>query len=179
MADFAQGYRIQSGAREMAAALSAIDLLSNSLFSEEDVPSPGCESSLPVSFFVDAAHAGHLFVAIELATEEPVGFSAVTRVDGGAHLFQVSVAPEHGRQGWGRGLVEAAITWAREQGDSGITLTTFSHLPWNAPFYAKLGFERVEESAMGPGLRTCLEKEARAGLDPAKRVAMRLSFRSS
>ena len=179
MVDFAQGYRIESGTQEMAAALSAVDLLSNSLFSEEDVPSPGRESSLPVSFFVDAAHEGHLFVATELAIEEPVGFAAVSRVDGGAHLFQVSVAPEYGRQGLGRRLVEAAVSWAREQGDSGITLTTFSHLPWNAPFYAKLGFERVAEHSMSPGLRSCLEKEARAGLDPAKRVAMRLSFRSS
>ena len=179
MVDLAQGYRIELGRQEMAAALSAIDLLSNSLFSEEDVPSPGRESALPLSFFVDAAHAGHLFVAIELAIEEPVGFAALTRVDGGAHLFQVAVAPEHGRQGLGRGLVEAAITCAQEQGDSGITLTTFSHLPWNAPFYAKLGFERAGENTMGPGLRSCLEKEARAGLDPAKRVAMRLSFGSS
>ena len=179
MVDLAQGYRIELGTQENASSLSAIDLLSNSLFSEEDVPSPGRESSLPVSFFVDSSRAGHLFVAIDLATEEPVGFAAVTRVDGGAHLFQVSVTPAHGRQGLGRGLVEAAITWAQEQGDSGITLTTFSHLPWNASFYAKLGFESVGEHTMGPELRSCLEKEAQAGLDPAKRVAMRLSFRSS
>ena len=104
------------------------------------MPSPQRESSLPASFFADSARAGHLFVAVELATEEPVGFAALTRVDGGAHLFQVSVAPEHGRQGLGRGLVEAAVTWAQGQGDPGITLTTFSHLPWNGPFYAKNGF---------------------------------------
>ncbi len=179
MADLAQSYRIQSGTQEMAAALSAIDLKASSLFSEEDVPSPQRESSLPASFFSDSARAGHLFVAVEMATEEPVGFAALTRVDGGAHLFQVSVAPDHGKRGLGRGLVEAAVTWAQGQGDPGITLTTFSHLPWNGPFYAKMGFERVEESMTGPGLRSCLEKEARAGLDPAKRIAMKLSFCSS
>jgi hypothetical protein len=40
---------------------------------------------------------------------------------------------------------------ARTLGLTSLTLTTFRDVPWNAPFYAKLGFEYVAE--LTPELR--------------------------
>ena len=57
-----------------------------------------------------------------------------------------------------------------------MTLTTFRHLPFNAPFYTGMGFREIDASDWGAELRKLLEDEIEQGLDPAKRVAMRLAF---
>lgn len=59
---------------------------------------------------------------------------------GQAHLEQVSVHPRAGRQGIGRLLVTAAMVEAAARGYGRMTLRTFAEVPWNAPFYASLGF---------------------------------------
>ena len=72
-----------------------------------------------------------------------------------------------------RRLVEAACDWAREQGFTQIQLSTFRHIPWNAPFYARLGFRELADSELGPDLLAERRHEADAGLDMTKRVFMR------
>jgi hypothetical protein len=54
-----------------------------------------------------------------------------------------------------------------------VTLTTFEHVPWNAPYYARHGFAVLSEHELGPGLRRLRDEETRHGLDPTLRVVMR------
>lgn len=54
-----------------------------------------------------------------------------------------------------------------------MTLTTFRDVPWNAPFYARRGFELLDDTTIGERLQTILEKEAGHGLPRARRCAMR------
>jgi hypothetical protein len=86
--------------------------------------------------------------------DRPVAYLLVMPLDGWAHVEQVSV-------------------WA-EQGDlAGLTLTTFEHVPWNAPYYRRLGFHTIEVADLSVGLRETREREAagpRTG--PVARVAM-------
>lgn len=72
------------------------------------------------------------------------GFVHVLELDGHAHLEQLSVSPEHGRRGYGRKLVEAAMAFARDSGHDRMSLRTFAGVPWNAPFYERLGFAVTE-----------------------------------
>jgi hypothetical protein len=44
-------------------------------------------------------------------------------------------------------------------------------VPWNAPYYERLGFRRVDD--LTPGLRAIRAAEAARGLDRWPRVAMR------
>jgi len=67
--------------------------------------------------------------------------------------------------------VEATCRWAARQGLLAVTLTTFRHLPWNAPFYARRGFRVLSPDELGPGLRAALRGERAQGL--RRRVAMR------
>jgi hypothetical protein len=53
-----------------------------------------------------------------------------------------------------------------------VTLTTFADVPWNAPYYRRLGFADVPPGAQGPGLRRLRAHEAEVGLDRWPRVAM-------
>src|SRR5271165_3964159 len=85
---------------------------------------------------------GHLArsAVVLVAGDPPVGFASVEIVDGLAHLWQLSVRPSHGRRGVGTALVEAVCQWAGSQGYEAVTLTTYRDVPWNGPFYRRLGF---------------------------------------
>jgi GNAT superfamily N-acetyltransferase len=84
-------------------------------------------------------------VVVFVAGDPPVGFASVGVVDGEAHIWQLSVDPVSGRQGRGTSLVMAVCDWAAANGYDAVTLTTFRDVPWNAPFYARMGFAVVDE----------------------------------
>lgn len=120
----------------------------------------------------NARQRGHLWVA--LADGVPVGFAHIeVRAPDIAHLEEVDVHPEHGRRGLGRRLVLAVCQWAANNGYSWVTLTTFREVPWNMPFYARLGFEEIPPEELTPALLSVVDDETRRGLDPSRRVAMR------
>lgn len=84
------------------------------------------------------------FLLIAEVDETVVGFVHVVEFDEIAHLEQISVLPEHARAGVGRSLLDAAVETAAGRGHTEITLRTFRDVPWNAPFYARCGFEITE-----------------------------------
>ncbi|QYN22687.1 GNAT family N-acetyltransferase [Amycolatopsis sp. DSM 110486] len=100
------------------------------------------------------------------------GYLVADVVDGNGHVEQVSVLPSFARRGLGRQLIETAAAWAGARGLPALTLTTFRYVPWNAPYYARLGFRELLESSWGPSLRTIREHEAALGLDHWPRLAM-------
>jgi len=119
-----------------------------------------------------AQRDGRLWVAF--SGDAPVGFARVEVLEPNAvHLDEVDVHPHHGRRGLGAQLVREVCRWAEDRGVSAVTLTTFRDVPWNMPFYARLGFEEVTPAALTPALRDVLANETRRGLDPARRVAMK------
>lgn len=105
--------------------------------------------------------------------DEPVAYLLVDVVDGNAHVEQVSVRPTHGRQGLGSALLEAAAAWAEASALPALTLTTYRDVPWNAPYYERLGFRAVDEAQMTPGLLRVRDEETARGLARWPRVAMR------
>jgi GNAT superfamily N-acetyltransferase len=95
---------------------------------------------LPPPDTVEALRAARVVL---VAGDPPLGFVRVDDVDGEAHLEQLAVHPDHGRQGIGRALVMAACRWAGEAGYPELTLATYRDVPWNGPFYASAGFAEV------------------------------------
>ena len=79
-------------------------------------------------------------------------------------------------QGIGRRLIDAAIAAARVRGLSAVTLTTFRHVPWNAPYYQRLGFETLAAHQLNQRLAIILKGEVEAGLPGDRRCAMRLNL---
>ena len=53
-----------------------------------------------------------------------------------------------------------------------MTLTTFRDLPWNGPFYTRIGFVEVEDLAAHPRLAEEIAAEIKAGLPAERRIAM-------
>jgi ribosomal protein S18 acetylase RimI-like enzyme len=103
-----------------------------------------------------------------------IGFAVAWVVDGEGHLDELAVAPEHGRRGVGRALVDEVVAWTVAQELPSITLTTFRDVPWNGPYYEKLGFRVV--SPLSPALQALVDEQATWGLEPSLRVVMRRSL---
>ncbi|MCI3907464.1 GNAT family N-acetyltransferase [Streptomyces spectabilis] len=116
--------------------------------------------------------AGRAWVAVDDG-DRPVAYLLADHVDGALHVEQVSVHPDHARRGVGRALIEHLADTAKAGGIPALTLTTFAEVPWNAPYYARCGFETVDEASIGPELRAVRQKEAAHGLDRWPRVCMR------
>lgn len=69
-----------------------------------------------------------------------VAYLAAIGMDESLHIEQVSVHPAFARQRYGARLIEHAERDAGARGYPLLTLTTFTEVPWNAPYYASLGF---------------------------------------
>jgi GNAT superfamily N-acetyltransferase len=130
----------------------------------------------PLDSLTAAQQAGLLWVALE-PTGAPVGFAVASVCGGRVHLEELDVLPEHGRKGIGSALVEAVEDYALNSGCFEITLTTFRDVPWNAPFYARVGFEVIPDQELGAELVRRLSDEAALGLERSGRVAMRKPLR--
>jgi GNAT superfamily N-acetyltransferase len=115
--------------------------------------------------------AGRAWVAV-IGEDTPVGFIVVDLIDGRAHIEQVSVAPDQARRGIGGLLINHVDRWAAAQGIDALTLATFRAVPWNGPYYARLGFREMAPGEITPGLAAVLDDEVAHGIDPATRVCM-------
>lgn len=114
---------------------------------------------------------GRVWVASDSA-DNPVAYLLLDVVDRFAHIAQVTVHPRCARRGLGRLLIEEAARWAGARGLHGLTLTTFEQVPWNAPYYRRLGFREVPESQWPVGMRQIVQSEREHGLAAWPRVVM-------
>jgi GNAT superfamily N-acetyltransferase len=150
--------------------LPAIELAAARLLAGHAPDSILNETTSPENLLA-AQRNGHLWVA--RADDVPVGFAHVEVLEPAvAHLEEIDVHPDHGRRGLGTRLVTAICAWAVTAGYRSVTLTTFRDVPWNMPFYARLGFEIVTAEALSPALQAIVRDETRRGLDPTRRVVM-------
>lgn len=117
---------------------------------------------------------GLVWVAVtEEPMEQPVGFVVAEVLDGSLYIHELDVLPAHGQRGLGRRLVEAVCARAQVDGYASVTLSTFRHVAWNAPFYAHLGFREIDDHEMTPGLQAIQRAEAEGILAGTDRVLMR------
>ena len=101
---------------------------------------------------------------------EVAGYIVAIVVDGNAHIEQVSVSPAHARQGVGRRLICHIEARGRDQDLLATTLTTFLDVPWNGPYYQRLGYRMLKVSEMGTELAAAIEHEASLpGIDGARK----------
>jgi len=156
-------------------ALPGIELRAAALFSPDDLPRALAAEATPIETFRAAQREGRLWVA-RAETGLPVGFALLEARGRDACLEELDVDPAYGRRGLGRRLVEAVRDAARERGHRRLVLATFRDVPWNAPFYRRLGFTVVGETELDPGLEALRRKDAETGLDLARRVVMTLDL---
>lgn len=164
--------KIRLATPEDVSLLQAIEIAAGALFSQYEFTADLNVAAIPVEDFVQAQKDNLLWVAA-MPGCAPIGFALVHMLDGAAHLQEVDVRPEFGRQGIGAKLVRAVCEWAQTSEIPAVTLTTFREIPWNAPFYQKLGFRILAAEELTPSLSRLVEDEERQGLKRELRVVMR------
>lgn len=119
-----------------------------------------------------AGHAADGSLIVAEGADGPVGYVALRAVDGLAHICEIDVHPAHGGRGLGRRLMEAAEDWARAEGLPALTLSTFIDVPWNGPWYGRLGFRPYPEREWGIGHRAIWKGQVDSALDTSQRFMM-------
>lgn len=124
-----------------------------------------------------AEHAAALWDGIVLVAEGSdgplLGFAMVRPADAAVHLVELDVRRTAQGQGLGRRLIAAVEAWAIGRGFDELTLTTYRDVAWNAPAYARLGFETFDVGPDRPDLLAVQASEASEGFARWPRVAMR------
>ncbi|CAI0997815.1 GNAT family N-acetyltransferase [Serratia grimesii] len=113
---------------------------------------------------------------MESAAGEVVGFIAVIPQPQDWHIAELSVAANWQRQGIGRRLLAEVAAQAALQGAQRLTLTTFIDVPWNAPYYQRLGFKPIAVEQLSATLRHQLAEDSAHGFAADSRCAMEFTL---
>lgn len=160
---------IRPARRDELERLIEIERQAGRAFAEIGMPEIAANDPGSVEELEPYRAAGRAWVAVD-DDDEPVAYVISEPIDDAEYVAQVSVAPAHAGHGIGAALIDhlAGVSAGRP-----LTLTTFRDVPWNAPYYARLGFEVVEPADHGPELAAAIAREAAEIPSGAPRVAMR------
>lgn len=114
--------------------------------------------------------AGGLLVAE--ADGEIAAFVMFCPVGDSLYIEQIDVLPAFERRRIGASLIDAVAERARAGGLPRLTLSTFRDVPWNAPYYRRLGFLDIDDKKLAPDLLEIRREHLARGLDETARVFM-------
>ena len=173
-----RGVCIRPGRLDDLAQLQRVEVLAGAAFAELGMRAIADDDPPGLEALSSYCNDGRLWVAAA-SQDQPVAYLIADVVDGAAHIEQVSVHPDWSGRRIGQALMVQLEHWAREQRLSAITLTTFRDVPWNAPYYQRVGFEALKDPELTPGLRRIREKESDHGLDRWPRLCMQKRLEQS
>jgi GNAT superfamily N-acetyltransferase len=165
------GYSIRSARLEELTLLAHIEQAAAMRFRDTPYSFLVDAKPLPLDFVQQRFQAGQVWVVVE-QQDTVIGFAVTREVDDTLCLQEIDIQPKHGQKGLGTALVNTVRSWAKLSGYGVMSLSTFRDLPWNAPFYAKLGFRMLDESELTAGFQQIRQQEREAGLPISDRVIM-------
>ncbi len=169
-------YRVRPGRAGDAALLGAIERAAAQRFAGVGLERIARGRPTSEAEYREAVAAGYLWV-VETgegqAAGQPVGLAIAERVDGEGYLAEVAVHPDHAGHRLAARLIAEVEGQAAAGGCRRLFLTTFDAVPWNRPYYERLGFAVLAEADAGPELRAIRAGERKRGLDDiSPRVCM-------
>ena len=114
----------------------------------------------------------NLLLAAFDAGGEVLGYAGAYAAGTDLHIGEMDVDPRFQRRGVGRSLISAFLAEGGRRKLKAVTLTTDRIAPFNAPFYASMGFRLLQSDDIPERLKAILDSEVSRGFDPARRVAM-------
>lgn len=116
--------------------------------------------------------AREIIVAVN-ADATCVGFVMFEPQPARFYVQELDVLTSHAGQRIGAALIEQVAQLARAQQVTQLILSTFCEVPWNAPYYRRLGFRDIEQAELDAALIARRDAHIARGLDESKRVFMR------
>lgn len=164
-------YSIRSRLPEDDEALLAVENRATELFRDHGYPMVADTPLASIADFRTMMVGHETWIAVSEGGEA-VGYAVAGSRGHYFHLRELAVDPDHQRRGIGTALVQTVAAAAAKAGCPGITLTTFRDVPFNAPFYARLGFKEMQIDDAPEALRTTFLREVPHGVDAGRRVLM-------
>ena len=124
----------------------------------------------PADVLAARIEAGGLLVA--QVGDAAAAFVMFRPVGDGVYIEQIDVLPAFERRRIGATLIDAVAERARAAGLVRLTLSTFRDVPWNAPYYRRLGFAVLDDKGLAPDLLEIRREHLARGLDESARVFM-------
>jgi GNAT superfamily N-acetyltransferase len=163
---------IRAARRHELPALQDIENAADEIFRRVGMPWVLRMTPADLDLLESARRAGRLWVAADRANR-PVGFALLRTLGGVPWLHQLSVLPRHGGRGIGGALLERACETVRRERLASVFLSTYLAVPWNAPFYARRGFEVVPLARYTAAMRLERAHERQLGHPIWQRCIMR------
>ncbi|MCA7962872.1 GNAT family N-acetyltransferase [Burkholderia cenocepacia] len=164
---------IRPATREDAAAMAAVEVAAAQRFrgiGMADIADGEPTDAAAVLVRIDD---GRAYVAVD-PQGMCVGFAFYRLLDAQRlYLEELDVAPSHSGQRIGARLIEQVMARAAREHVEQVVLSTFRDAPWNAPYYARLGFRIIDDTALDDALRAIRAHHVSLGLDETRRVFMR------
>ncbi len=92
--------------------------------------------------FSDSLRAGYQ-AQVLVAGDTPLGYFVAMKGVDEVHLLNITVAPEHQSQGWGRLMLDALATWSRGQGAQWLWLEVRVSNERAQRLYERYGYRRM------------------------------------
>ena len=163
-------YRIERGTAAQAGRLREIEVAAGTLFRSIGMEDVAEGDATPAAILEARADLGRLYVALD-ESSSPAGFLIWSPKDGLAYIEETSVHPDHAGHRLAARLIDRLAEDARGK-HAAITLATFRDVPWNAPYYARLGFTELPRERVGPEHQLSWKHQAENGLDMTQRLFM-------
>jgi predicted N-acetyltransferase YhbS len=124
----------------------------------------------PAEVLAERIASDGLLVAVD--AETPIAFVMFRPVEDGLYIEQIDVLPAFAGRRVGAALLDVVAGRARASGLKRLTLSTFRDVPWNAPYYRRLGFADIANDALTAGLLEIRREHLARGLDESQRTFM-------
>ena len=125
-----------------------------------------------IADLADAQDRWGLWVAIDDG-DRPVGFAhckPVGRIS--LYVAQLSVHPDHAGNRLAARMLDRVAAFHGPRGVQRLTLTTFRDVPWNGPYYERIGFREVPDLGAEVFLGRQIAEQVRSGFPRETRMAM-------
>lgn len=123
-------------------------------------------SAMTPQFYIDAIGQNQIIWLVELRGEA-VGFLRAKPVDNILYCAEMSVLKHHHGKGLGEKLINHFVSFAKAEGFSGVAGITYKNVPWNGPYYLRLGFSYLDDALIGEELRAIKTSEIENALSHA------------
>lgn len=163
-------YRIERGVETDAPRLQEIEVAAGGRFRDIGMADVAGGEPTPLEILRDRAGANQLYVARD-GSGAIAGFLIWSPKDGLAYIEELSVHPHHAGNRFGARLIDELASDVRGRVPA-LSLATFREVPWNAPYYASLGFVEMPQGEAGSAHQESWRRQAENGLDMSHRLFM-------
>ena len=162
--------RIRLASADEIHKIEPLEQAAAEMFREIGMTEVAEDAPIPEKELLQAVEDQRLWVAVEYGVLK--AYLLGTFLPQSLHIDQVTVHPDAARRGLGALMIESVSADPRAKKLGLMTLTSFANVPWNAPYYERIGFLDIAESDWPEGVAEKVAVDQAHDLGNYPRVVM-------